>query len=430
MYQFVLWGFGIRGKRFFEFCKKKHIRAIIDANTSLLGYEIEDVPIISYKDYKSQYSEYDILVTVEDYECIVNMMQADHINNYFLLKDCPHEFRGYEKGLWFEQFPINVCSGQKYIIYGLNTYSILLREYICEKIGTSEVSIVAETKRKEDVFSVKYDFVVPFYEFKQNDDCEVLIACKNYTLKADRKVQNVFYFAHQFKKNYSPEIDILRDKYHGQKCFIVATGPSINTKDLEDLSESDYVCFGVNRIYLAFDKTGWRPEYLIATDEKMVVYYDEMIHSGAKNVIISDVLPEIAKKGRKVGAAVVHLVVDEDGLPEFSAELEWQVYGGGSVVYECLQMVAYMGFKEIYLLGTDHNYSENQSERSNHFHKDYYSGVSKPAKYLKERVERSFKSAKVYAENHGIKIYNATRGGKLEIFERVDFDSLMKKGEA
>ena len=32
--------------------------------------------------------------------------------------------------------------------------------------------------------------------------------------------------------------------------------------------------------------------------------------------------------------------------------------------------------------------------------------------------------AKEYAERHEIKIYNATRGGKLEVFERVDFDSL------
>ena len=68
-------------------------------------------------------------------------------------------------------------------------------------------------------------------------------------------------------------------------------------------------------------------------------------------------------------------------------------------------------------------------EKTNHFHKNYYTGIGKPNQYVKEHVERAFQSAKLYAENHGIKIYNATRGGKLEIFERADFDLLMNKGE-
>ena len=37
-----------------------------------------------------------------------------------------------------------------------------------------------------------------------------------------------------------------------------------------------------------------------------------------------------------------------------------------------------------------------------------------------------YQKAKQYADAHGIKIYNATRGGKLEVFPRVDFDSLFE----
>jgi hypothetical protein len=33
-------------------------------------------------------------------------------------------------------------------------------------------------------------------------------------------------------------------------------------------------------------------------------------------------------------------------------------------------------------------------------------------------------SAKEYADEHGIKILNATRGGELEVYDRVCFDSL------
>ena len=36
----------------------------------------------------------------------------------------------------------------------------------------------------------------------------------------------------------------------------------------------------------------------------------------------------------------------------------------------------------------------------------------------------AYQKAKTYADTHNIKIYNATRGGKLEVFQRVEFDSL------
>ena len=43
------------------------------------------------------------------------------------------------------------------------------------------------------------------------------------------------------------------------------------------------------------------------------------------------------------------------------------------------------------------------------------------------RMISSYKTAKEYADSHGIKIYNATRGGKLEVYERVNLDEVLKK---
>lgn len=33
--------------------------------------------------------------------------------------------------------------------------------------------------------------------------------------------------------------------------------------------------------------------------------------------------------------------------------------------------------------------------------------------------------AKQYADTHGVRIFNATRGGKLDVFERVDLDEIL-----
>jgi hypothetical protein len=37
----------------------------------------------------------------------------------------------------------------------------------------------------------------------------------------------------------------------------------------------------------------------------------------------------------------------------------------------------------------------------------------------------AYREAKKYADLHNIKIYNATRGGMLEVFERVDLDKVL-----
>ena len=39
-------------------------------------------------------------------------------------------------------------------------------------------------------------------------------------------------------------------------------------------------------------------------------------------------------------------------------------------------------------------------------------------------MDIAYDYARKYADSNGIKIYNATRGGCLEAFQRVNFDSL------
>ena len=56
-----------------------------------------------------------------------------------------------------------------------------------------------------------------------------------------------------------------------------------------------------------------------------------------------------------------------------------------------------------------------------------YNKNSKTTVVTENEQLKAYQKAKQYAETHGIKIYNATRGGKLEVFERVDFDSLFEK---
>ena len=92
-----------------------------------------------------------------------------------------------------------------------------------------------------------------------------------------------------------------------------------------------------------------------------------------------------------------------------------------------------MGIKEIYLIGVDHHFHVSMNDKGeivvDPTAKDYFSEAYNQDKenlYIPntDRSTLTFVAARKYADAHGIKIYNATRGGKLEVFERVGFESL------
>ena len=116
-------------------------------------------------------------------------------------------------------------------------------------------------------------------------------------------------------------------------------------------------------------------------------------------------------------------------LPGFSSDITEGVFWGGSVAYDLtLQIAAYMGFQEIYLLGMDHHNVGSVADARNHFASDYFSDeereVYKGVTADFDSMDLAYQKAENYSREHGFRIYNATRGGKLEVFERVDFDTL------
>ena len=60
----------------------------------------------------------------------------------------------------------------------------------------------------------------------------------------------------------------------------------------------------------------------------------------------------------------------------------------------------------------------------NHFHPDYRKEGEKWHIPNLHVHEKSFTKAKEASQEHGFQIYNATRGGKLELFPRAEFESL------
>jgi hypothetical protein len=126
-------------------------------------------------------------------------------------------------------------------------------------------------------------------------------------------------------------------------------------------------------------------------------------------------------------------------LNKFSYSLDLPNAGINKSVTNCsLQIAAFLGFKEIYLLGVDMDYEDHisvvkennrdwtskEDDDPNHFDPRYF---GKGTKYHHPRLDETFKKweeAKIFFDKRGVKIYNATVGGKLEIFERVNLHDI------
>ena len=215
----------------------------------------------------------------------------------------------------------------------------------------------------------------------------------------------------------------LRNIHKGERCFIIGNGPSLDVKDLEKLKGE--ICFGTHRIYEIFDNT-----YYCAQDCKLIESSTKKINQLKAKYKFFATPSGKWFRGLKDGTFVrIDIRSFYPELPEFSEDISDCIFEGFTVSYMCFQIAAYMGFSEIYLLGIDHNYSKvklpdgtflEDDKIQDHFSKND----------LIENVPQLFKStlayekAKIYADANSISIFNATRGGKLEIFKRIDFDSI------
>lgn len=228
-----------------------------------------------------------------------------------------------------------------------------------------------------------------------------------------------------YRNSQYEKLKTLKDKHKGERCFIVGTGPSLIIQDLDKLRNE--VTFSMNSIFFAFDETEWRPNYYgVQFPDFYSKYKSEIDHLDVEYKFVGDVISKQNKLSNEYYIYPLNLLNHtwhhQKYHTKFSEDAFAVIYDGYTITYSLLQLAVYLGFVEIYLIGVDCNYSSNTN---NHF-KDY--GVVDPLAFAAgEKMISAFKEAKKYADRHGIKIYNATRGGMLEIFERVDLDNVFSE---
>ncbi len=239
-------------------------------------------------------------------------------------------------------------------------------------------------------------------------------------------------------KNNEEEFRKLKGKYAGKRCFIIGNGPSLTVDDLNKLKNE--ISFGSNRIFTIYGKTDWRPTFYANQDQDVLknmlcelndtVSQSDLSFMSAHNYTVCG---EQLKDLNNVLWMQKRFSPPKKNTYGFSHDVSKEVIEGLTITYTCLQLAAYMGFSEIYLLGIDHNYPIEIDDDGNIVKNDdsvkaYFGDamVSMSDINLPKIVEmtRAYISAEKYSRKNGFRIFNATRGGKLEAFERVDFDML------
>ena len=220
-----------------------------------------------------------------------------------------------------------------------------------------------------------------------------------------------------------------KNRFKGERCFIVCTGPSLNYDDLNYI-KNEY-SFSMNSIIKILNNTKWKPSFFGIQDydvfEKLK---DDIQHYNNKYLFVSDETYKryysiLGHKSVNVFKLYYHGTKRNLKNPriKFSSDITRGIYNGYTITYSLMQIAIYMGFKEIYLLGCDSNYDPDPNKRYfvSHGH------IDPNAPIAVQFQMRAYSVAKKYAEKHGIRIYNATRGGKLEVFERVNLDDITPK---
>lgn len=433
-WQLVLWGAGEMTRRVMQHIGESVVSAIIDTDGKKIGGKYLGKQIISLSEYQKKYANEYILITPMYWREIVNLLKEKGLNKFFLLADCPSEFSEISaRNILHDRICREMKKEKKICIYGSTLYALVLNEWAKECLGRYVPIVLPEKMREsfKDDLKNSFDEMV-FYEASclETGIADSVMVADGWEMEClakqwpKIKFIDAYDITNREKSYYSPRMASLKNIHRGDTCFIIGLGPSLRTEDLDVLEHHKAISFSMNTITKAFDKTKWRPTYYVISDprdcsDEFLARLEEI---PKRYAFIADKVEVMRNSEGTEKTVPFHALCNMSSKvgAVFSEEAERYLGYGATVTYFCLQIAAYMGFKNIYLLGIDGYNHKVENHGYGHFYKE--ESVSSFA--YTDQVYCGYEEAKKYGEAHGIKIINATRGGYINIFDRIDFDSL------
>lgn len=239
----------------------------------------------------------------------------------------------------------------------------------------------------------------------------------------------------------------LHNRHLGERCFILCNGPSVREHDIRPLRGE--VVLSVSCGYLHSDYRCIQPTYHFVPQvtyaslplKETIDWFREMDQSiGGAELFLSTQEWSLVQEHRLFSKRAVHYLcmgkscfAKNANLPDLGGIIP----GCQSVPIMALMAALYMGFRQIYLLGVDHDWFVKKEYKYFYDHGLEYNDptVSKDGKILTALLDdlpmihnlwEQYRAIKHIAQAKGVGIYNATRGGMLDEFERVRLEDVVK----
>lgn len=396
-----LFGAGINGYGVAKFFGDIFIN-VIDNDPLKKGTKFCGYTVVGFEDFLEFYKGETVIVsTYSRSEDVVKQLRKSGISDIYVAplmqygfwKDCDEIIDNY---LMLEL--------PKIVLWGSNPYSDLLSFTLKKRNYKGVISVIGkentiELDKGDMAFFTDMDFV------------------QEERINAERWIDLT-----KQRFIYKKSLVKFKNCHKGKRCFIIGNGPSLSGGDLNLLGKSGEICFGCNSIFEICKMIDWKPNYYVVADymvwrqvaDQFMSYIQEVDNSFIADFYYEDQdIPDNCSRFNLLPFKY------ERG---YSEDIACSIFSGGNVVYASIQIATYMGFEEIYLLGVDCNTLGHFYQRK--IIPDNINGSWDADTWTVSYWIDAFSIARTYADTHNIMIYNATRGGALEVFERVDFDSL------
>lgn len=413
-----LFGAGSNGAAAYRFWGSENIIAFLDNNPSRVGTLHNGKPVIDVKDYISGNKKEQIIITAYRGRFqVANQLEKLGIVNYYIAPQMFHNF-------WKNSQEIIEAYGlEKYkniYIYGANPLSELVLDtlkkydvsvqFVCDSNITSDEFCGCKVVELKEICNESVVVIM-----KQGISSEM----RNMLSSKTKLVFDVFNRLDRYTKK--EDIALFKGIHSGKRAFVIGNGPSLLADDLDKIYKNGEISFGCNSIYNFFDKTKWRPTYYVSVDCLVWEKEKKELINLVDPVSTSFIFYWNDEPLKMMKNAHMYSIKDSEEFT-FTDDFSLYAYSMMGVSGYMLQLAIYMGISEIYLLGMD------LGNLTSHFYgKD--EGFVSDADYVNSivtRWQKQYESLAKWCFDHNIHIYNATRGGALEAFSRVDFDSLFK----
>jgi hypothetical protein len=238
-----------------------------------------------------------------------------------------------------------------------------------------------------------------------------------------------------------------KDKHKGQRCFVIGNGPSLKAQDLSPLANE--ITFVMSGFWKHPVVEKWQPTYYCFADplffdgSEPVKEFMQSLRARIHNTTFF--VPLYGAKAIKEQGL---LPVEHTNYVNFrrslsdgrlrSLDLTKFIPGAQSTAQLGIMAAMYMGCSPIYLLGLDHDWLAHRG-MDKHFYDDKtiknHPQAHGDLSLLSYKVDAqavvnlwsTYEALLQLSSQTGIVILNATNGGFLDVFKRVNYEQLVRK---